>query len=57
MDVVHFSIGDVDEVRDIAAQIEQGMHLYCGLGRAEVRPWEDRQARIDGRGIQRIDRA
>ena len=56
MDVVQLAVGDVDEARNTAAQVEQRVHLHRRLGRAEVRPREDRQAQIDGRGIQRINR-
>ena len=40
MDIVQLAVGDVDEARDVAAQIQQCVHLHRGLGRAEMRPWE-----------------
>ena len=49
IDVVQPSVGDVNEARDGTAQIEQRMHLHCGLGGAERRPRENRQAKIDCR--------
>ena len=55
IDVVQLSIGDVNEARDRTAQIEQRMHLHGGLGRAEERPREDRQAEVDCRRIERVD--
>ncbi len=32
MHVVHLSVGNMDETRDVAAQIQQCVHLYGGLG-------------------------
>ena len=56
IDVVQLPVGDVDEARDRATQIEQRMHLYGGLGRAEKRPRKNRQAQIDRGRSERIDR-
>jgi hypothetical protein len=28
MHIVHLAVGDVDEARDVAAQIKQGVHLH-----------------------------
>ena len=56
MHVVQFAVGHVDETRNVAPQIEQRMHLDRRLGRTEMRPWEHRQAQIDGGGIQRVHR-
>jgi len=56
IDVVQFSVRDVNEARDRTAQIEQRMHLHGSLGGAERRPWENRQAQIDCGRIERIDR-
>lgn len=33
IDVVYSSFGNVDELRDIAAQVQQGMQLDCSLGK------------------------
>ena len=52
---MQLTVRDMDETRDIAAQIEQCMHLHGGLGGPEMRPGEYRQAQVDGRGVQRID--
>lgn len=57
VDVTHFSVRDVDEGRDVAAQIEQRVHLHGGLCALEVRPREHRQAQVDRRGIEREDGA
>jgi hypothetical protein len=46
----------LDEARDVAAQIEQRVHLHRRLGGAKVRPWKQRQAQVDGGGVQSIDR-
>jgi hypothetical protein len=53
--LVPLAVRDMDEARDVAAQIQQHMHFHRGFGRTKRRPWEYRQARVDGRDIQRID--
>ena len=35
MNVVQLAVRDVNEARDVAAQIEQRVHLHRGLGRSE----------------------
>jgi len=55
VDLVGLAVRDVDEGGDVAAQIQQGMQLDRRLGGAERRPWKQRQAQIDGRGIQGVD--
>ena len=52
---MQLAVADVDEAGDIAAQIEQRVHLYRCLGRTKVRPREHRQAQIDGGRIERVD--
>jgi hypothetical protein len=52
--VVHFAIGDVNECRNIAAQVQQRVHLDCCLATPESGPRKQCQAQIDGRRIQRI---
>ena len=54
--VVQLAIRDMDERRDIASQVEQGVQFDCGLLLAESRPREQCQAQIDGGGVQRIRR-
>ena len=54
--IVHLAVGDVDEGWNIAAQIEQGVHLHRRLRRAEVRPRKDRQTEIDRGRVQGVDR-
>ena len=55
VDVVHLAVADVDEGRDVAAQIQQRVQLDRRLGRAEGRPRKHRQAQIDGGRVQRVD--
>jgi len=55
VDIVQLAVRDMDEARDVAAQIQQGVHLHRRLGRAEVRPGENRQTQIDGRRVERVD--
>jgi hypothetical protein len=64
VNVVQLAIRHVDEARDVAAQVQQRVHLDrrpllspgAGFGRAEMRPRKDRQTKIDGRRVERIDR-
>ena len=55
-DLVHLAVADVDEGGNIAAQVEQRMHLDGSFGLTKARPGEDAQAQVDGRGIECIDR-
>jgi hypothetical protein len=50
----HFAIGDADKRGDVAMQIQQRMHLDGGLALAELGPREQRQAQVDGGGVQGI---
>ena len=54
VDVVQFSIGNVNEFRDIAAKVEQRMQLDGALGFAKPRPRKQRKAQIDGTGVERV---
>jgi hypothetical protein len=45
----------MDESRDVAAQIEQRVEFDGGLGALERRPGEQREAEIDGGGVEGID--
>ena len=51
IDLVGLAVRNMNEGWNIAAQIEQRMQLDCSLGRTKRRPWKQRQAQIDGRGI------
>ena len=53
--IVPAGAGDVDESRDVAAQIEQRMKLDGGLGALERGPGEQGEAEIDGGGVERVD--
>jgi len=53
--VVDLPVGDADEHRDGAVQVDYRMQLDGRLGSAKLRPREERQAKIDGRGIQRVN--
>ena len=52
---MQFAVGDVDEARDVAAQVDQRVQFDRRLGRAEWRPRKQRQAQVDGGGIERVD--
>ena len=56
IDVVNFAIGDDHPTGNRAAQIQQRMQLHGGFVSAKLRPGKQRQAEIDGRGIQGISR-
>lgn len=56
VDLVEFSVGDVDEARDIAPQIQQGMKSDGPLCCPEVCPGKNGQAQIDRRCIQGVNR-
>lgn len=53
-DFVHRAIGDVNEGWNVAAQVEQRMHLDGSFCSAKIRPWKDAQTQVDGRGIECI---
>ncbi len=56
IDLVHLAVADVDEGWNVAAQVEQRMHLNGGFGGAEACPRKDAQAQVDGRGIECVNR-
>ncbi len=53
---MHLAVADVDEGGNMAAQVEQRMHLDGSLGGAEACPRKDAQAQVDRRGIECVDR-
>ena len=53
--IVQLAVRDMDKARNVAAQIEQCMHLHRRFRRSEMGPWEHRQPKIDGGRIQRVD--
>lgn len=54
IDLVHLAVADVDEGWNIAAQVEQRMHLDGRFGLTKARPRKDAQAQVDSCGIGRI---
>lgn len=57
VDVVQFSIADMDKGGDRATQVQQGVQFDGGLGPAKSRPSKQIQAQIDRRGIEGIHRS
>ena len=55
IDLVGLAVGDMDERRDTAPQIQQRMQLDRGFGLAKPCPRINRQAQIDGGGIEGVD--
>ena len=53
-DIGGFAVGDRDERRDGASQIEQGVQLHRGFGPPEAGPREQGQAEVDRRRIERV---
>jgi len=53
---MHSSVRNVDKCGQIAPQIEEGVSLHRRLVLPKVCPGEDRQAQIDGRGVERVER-
>lgn len=56
VDLVEFSVGDMDKARDIAPQVEQGMETDGPFCLSEACPGKEGQAQVDRRGIQGINR-
>ena len=56
IDVVNLAVGNDHPTGNRAAQIQQRMQLHGGFVPAKLRPGKQRQAQIDGRGIQGISR-
>ena len=52
---MHLAVADVDEGRDVVAQIEQRVQFDRRLGRAKRCPRKHRQAKIDSGRIQSVD--
>ena len=53
---MHLAVRDVNELRNVAAQIEQRMQFHRRLGFAKACPGKQRQRQVDCRGIERIGR-
>ena len=56
IDLVHLAIADVDEGRNRASEVQQGVQLDGCRGFAKRCPVEQAQTQIDGGGIQCVDR-
>src|SRR5690606_295802 len=56
IDVVQLAIGDVNKRRDSATQIEQCMQFDGGFGLPKMCPRKNREAQIDRRSIERVNR-
>lgn len=55
VDLVHLAVIDVDKREDLPSQIQQIMRLDGGLFGARRRPRMQRQAQVDGCGIEGLD--
>ena len=55
VDIMQFSLGNVDKTRNVAAQIDKRMELDRGFVFAEFRPGEKTKAEVNGGGIERVD--
>jgi hypothetical protein len=53
---VELAVGDVDDLGDIPAQIEQCVEFDRTLGLAKAGPREEREADIDRRGVEGVHR-
>lgn len=56
VDLAELAVGNMQKCRGIASEIEQGVQFDCRRGRAKLRLGKEREAQIDDRGIERIDR-
>jgi hypothetical protein len=54
--LVQLVIGNVNKAGNCAPQIEQRVQFDCRFGGAKRRPRKHRQAQIDRRGIERVNR-
>lgn len=54
LDIMHGSLCDIDEYRDVATQVKQRMHLDARLGSAELGPRTELQAEADCRAVESI---
>jgi hypothetical protein len=54
--IAHFAVRNMDKAGDWTAQIEQRVHLHGRFGRTKIGPRKQRQAQIDRRAIESINR-
>ena len=55
IDIVNFAMSNIDNHRDAASQIQEGMELHCCLALAELGPREYRKTEIDNRRVEGIN--
>ena len=55
IDLVHLAVADVNEGWNVAAQVEQRMHLDRRFCLAKARPRENAQAQVDRRGVECVN--
>lgn len=55
IDLVYLAVGNVNEAEDGAVQVQQRMQFDRGLGRSKRCPGIQRQAQIDGGGVEGIN--
>ena len=55
VDVMDFPVSDEGKCRNTSSQIKQGVEFDRRFCFAEVCPWEQRQAQVDGGGVKSID--
>src|SRR5215469_7261055 len=55
INIVKFSVADMDKTGDGATQIQQSVHLYRGLRRTEVRPREYGKTQVNRGGVWGVD--
>jgi hypothetical protein len=53
-DIVFQGSGAADKSGNVAAQVEQRMHLDGRIGGTEMRPGEQAQTQLDGGRVQRV---
>lgn len=53
--IVRFALGNVDKTRDAATEIEERVQFDSGFAFPKLGPGKERQAKIDGGGIECID--
>ena len=56
VDIVHFPVGNHNELGDAASQIQQGVHLDCALVSSKACPRKHRKTQVDSRRVQGVNR-
>src|SRR3989442_14084971 len=55
LDIGHFSRGNTEKTRNVAAQVDQRMQLDSSLASAKMSPREELETEIDRRGVESIN--